>query len=93
MESGTFAEKVQAYCEMIAMYLREHPMIIVDAGIVVVVVMLYFLLFGWSKEDLKNNRSGSQSVKKKISVAGQDSNKAEESDNGNSGAIESKKDK
>jgi len=93
MESGTFAEKVQAYCEMIAMYLREHPMIIVDAGIVVVVVMLYFLLFGWSKEDLKNNRSGSKSVKKKISVAGQDSNKAEESDNGNSGAIESKKDK
>lgn len=42
-------EKIQAYGEMVADYLKEHPMIIVDTAIVVVIAMLYFLLFGWKK--------------------------------------------
>ena len=49
IDDGTFVEKMQAYAEIVADYLKEHPMIIVDTAIVVVIAMLYFLLFGWKK--------------------------------------------
>jgi hypothetical protein len=49
IQDGTFVEKLQAYGEIVADYLKEHPMIIVDTAIVVVIAMLYFLLFGWKK--------------------------------------------
>ena len=46
---GTLMDKIQAYSEIAADYLKEHPMIVVDTLIVVIVGLLYYLLFGWTK--------------------------------------------
>lgn len=56
-------------------YLREHPMIIIDAGIAVVVGMIYMLLFGsWSKPataEAKKKDSKAAEGKKAVKAEGE----------------------
>jgi hypothetical protein len=74
IQDGTFGEKIQAYSEMVADYLKENPMIIVYTAIVVLIAMLYFLLLGW-KSALKEKPA----AKAKAKVVVEKSKQEEES--------------
>lgn len=87
--NGSFIQQVQGYAEIVAEYLKEHPMIIMDAAIAVVIGMIYFLLFGWTNKAKKLAATADKKTEKK------DENKAEnkaesESENETTGAVESK---
>jgi hypothetical protein len=57
IESGTLLEKVQAYSDMAADYLRDHPMIIVNAVIALIAGMVYMLIFGpWGSTPRKSDK-------------------------------------
>lgn len=51
--NGNLLQQAQGYAEIVAEYLKDHPMIIIDAAIVVVLTMIYFLVFGWTKKEDK----------------------------------------
>lgn len=91
--NGDFSDKLQGYSEMVAEYLRDHPMIIVDAAIVVLLTMVYFLVFGW-KQNQKQKKSTTKSTTAAsapaTNVAAENKKEDSESEIETSAAIESK---
>jgi hypothetical protein len=65
IETGTLLEKVQAYSDMAADYLRDHPMIIVNAVIALIVGMVYMLIFGpWGSTPRKSDKQDDKKTDK-----------------------------
>jgi hypothetical protein len=65
IETGTLLEKVQAYSDMAADYLRDHPMIIVNAVIALIAGMVYMLIFGpWGSTPKKSDTKGDKKTDK-----------------------------
>jgi hypothetical protein len=65
IETGTLLEKVQAYSDMAADYLRDHPMIIVNAVIALIAGMVYMLIFGpWGSTPKKSDTTGDKKTDK-----------------------------
>lgn len=94
IEHGTLTEKARAYAEMAGDYLRDHPMIIIDAGIAVVIGMIYMLLFGsWSKP-VKADGMTKKKGGKAVTAEGEGEGKQKEGDGAaeDSDAVGAKKD-
>lgn len=83
--NGNFMQQAQGYAEIVAEYLKEHPMIVVDAAIVVVLTMVYFLVFGWTKNDENKKKPVDKKTEKKA-----EKKEESESETETSAAIESK---
>jgi hypothetical protein len=65
IETGTLLEKVQAYSDMAADYLRDHPMIIVNAVIALIAGMVYMLIFGpWGSTPRKSDKKDEKKTDK-----------------------------
>jgi hypothetical protein len=65
IETGTLLEKVQAYSDMAADYLRDHPMIIVNAVIALIAGMVYMLIFGpWGSAPRKSDKQDDKKTDK-----------------------------